>query len=158
MKEAMDNKVDKLRQVTLFSWLDEEKIDTLAANAQPHDFEAGDVCLAKGSATRGVHILISGSVEVFEGESRSPHDILFTLIDGDFFGEQCLLGNSSSAGTFVALEPCSLLFISLEFFKELEKDHPDQYALIISNLARFYSRTLRQVNERFKIANTVLAE
>lgn len=153
-QEALDYKVKTLRQLILLSWLDEDKIDLLADKAQATDLKPGDTCLAKGSDTKGIHIITKGAIEVFKGESTSPHDIVCTLIKGDFFGQNCLLGQGKSEGTFIALENSSLIFISLEALHDFEKKHPDQYALIISNLARFYSRTLRQINERLIPAAT----
>ncbi|MEM9444481.1 MAG: cyclic nucleotide-binding domain-containing protein [Verrucomicrobiota bacterium] len=147
-------KLDALsNKVYLFSWLEEDKLNFLFNKAQIISLDSGNICIESEAPNDGIHIVCSGSIEVLSGSEES-RDVLCTLIEGDFFGEQCLLQKSITRATFKALEDKTLVyFISNDLLQEFEASYPDQFAILISNLARFYSRTLRSLNDRLSLSS-----
>ncbi|MEO7719098.1 MAG: FAD-dependent oxidoreductase [Capsulimonas sp.] len=89
--------LDILRQVPLFSRLDDKELTDIAAVSADVNFPAGQWVLREGERS-SFYILIEGGIEVTK-ENRGEDVVIKTYVPGTFFGEvPLMLGGSSVAG------------------------------------------------------------
>lgn len=136
-----------LKQVSLFAWLGEDHLDTLTSQAEERHIPAGEIIAESGKPSDALFVIAQGTVEILQKTSSEEETVLATLFDLDFFGELCLISEKPRRASFRAMEPSTILKLSRSVLLKFEKNNPDQFAIIISNMARFYSKTLRDLNE-----------
>jgi CRP-like cAMP-binding protein len=110
----------RLRELELFSGVDEQLIDRLARSAELKPASPGVVLAREGASGYTFFVILSGTVEVERGGT-----FLETLGPGDFFGEMAILGGSRRNATVTASSPVELLVLFGTEFRTLEQDHPD---------------------------------
>lgn len=139
-----------LQKNALFAWLKADHIEQIASLSKKIEIEKNETFGNPQQNSDGLYIVQHGTFDVITPPEKDDQKEIIhcTLIDGDFFGELSLLGNKKRSGTFRAIEPSSLIFISLRAFRLFERQHPGEFALIITNLARFYSRKIREINSK----------
>lgn len=147
-KESNADKKELLQKIVLFAWLDERKLEFLIHRSECRLFAPQEIILKE--ETPGVQFCAigKGTVEVVSQAGTEQENVLTTLIDGDFFGEMSIVGPAVHRASFRALEETLVLGIGAGAFREFSALYPDQYALLISNVARYFSKTLRDINNR----------
>jgi CRP-like cAMP-binding protein len=86
-----------LKQVPLFSGLDDRELDQIAGSLRERRFAAGDTVTQEGAGGAGFFVVESGEADVtVDGESRG------TIGAGDYFGEIALLTGSDRTATITA--------------------------------------------------------
>jgi CRP/FNR family transcriptional regulator, cyclic AMP receptor protein len=88
---------DQLKQVPLFSGLDDKDLKSIAATMRERTFKAGESATQEGQSGVGFFVIESGeaSVDVGGREVRK-------LGPGDYFGEVALLARSPRSATITA--------------------------------------------------------
>ena len=88
---------DALRNVPLFSGLDDRELGQIAGGMQERRVAAGDDVVRQGAGGAGFFVIEEGEAEVtVDGERRG------TLGPGDYFGEIALLTGSERTATVTA--------------------------------------------------------
>jgi CRP-like cAMP-binding protein len=114
-----------------------------------HDFEPGQWIVREGDKGHSFFILVEGDVEIVKG-AETPHAVtLATLRKGTFFGEMCVVDPVPRMASVLALTPVKVIEIKAGTLYRLFKQMPDQYAIILLNLARDMARRLRKIDEAF---------
>jgi len=134
-----------LSRVCLFAWLDAEKLAFLVERAELDMFEEGEVLSETGSPGMSLTVIGQGVVDVIRPEVQR---VVARLFAGDFFGEMCLIQPKSRVATCRAETPVQAFTIHQRTFEEFAGLYPDQHGVLISNVARYYSKALREVNHR----------
>lgn len=127
-----------LSAVPLFSACTPDEIAAIAATAQEHAFQPGQIIVTQGTPGQAFYLVVSGRVEIIR-DDRS----LGTFGPGDFFGEMSLLDQAPRSATIRALEPTSCLMLSSWDFKAVLEKHPS----IAVKLLEVLSRRLRVADE-----------
>jgi CRP-like cAMP-binding protein len=83
---------DALRNVWLFTGLDDSQLDALSAFTFNKNFKAGELVVEEGHTGNGLYVVVSGDVEVIKGLETDRPQVLNHLGAGDVFGEMALLG------------------------------------------------------------------
>jgi CRP-like cAMP-binding protein len=121
----------------------------LADEGAVRNFSAGDWIVREGDEGHAFFILVDGDVEVIK-HADSPHAVaLATLNQGATFGEMCVLGPMSRAASIRALTVVKVIEIKAATLHHLYQKMPDQYAIVLLNLARDLARRLSQLDEAF---------
>lgn len=110
---------DRLRAIPLFSELEDEQLDRLAAQTSEFDAPAGQALIERGRPGSGLFVLEEGraTVEAPEGTRE--------LGPGDVFGERALLGEDIERTARVrALTDVRCLAIPRAELERLIADHP----------------------------------
>lgn len=130
---------DFLSKVPLFSNCTPVEIAAIAAVAQEHSFETGQIIVTQGTPGQAFYMILTGRVEIFRDENS-----LGAFGPGDFFGEMSLLDQAPRSATIRALEPTTCLMLSSWDFKSVLERHPG----IAIKLLEVLSRRLRVADER----------
>jgi CRP/FNR family cyclic AMP-dependent transcriptional regulator len=121
----------------------------LAREGLVHDFPAGASIVREGDEGHSLFILVQGAVEVVK-HADSPHPVVLArLPQGAFFGEMCIVEPMTRAASVRALTPVRAIEIKAATLHHLFQQMPNQYAIVLFNLARDMARRLRQLDEAF---------
>jgi CRP-like cAMP-binding protein len=113
---------DALRNVWLFTRLDDSQLDALSAFTFNKNFKAGELVVEEGHTGNGLYVVVSGNVEVIKGLESDRPQVLNHLGAGDVFGEMALLGEWPRTATVRAVDDVECLGIDRwVFLAQLER-------------------------------------
>jgi CRP/FNR family cyclic AMP-dependent transcriptional regulator len=121
----------------------------LATEGSVHDFETGQWIVREGDQGHSFFILVEGDVEVVKSAETAHAVTLATLRKGTFFGEMCVVDPVPRMASILAISPVRVIEIKAGTLHRLFKQMPDQYSIVILNLARDLARRLRKIDEAF---------
>lgn len=108
-----------LKQVPLFSDLDEDELDEVAQKATDLDLKAGSVIMREGATAHEMVIVVRGTLEVTRGEEH-----IADIGPGGFAGEMALIARAHRNSTVTAKTDVALLHIDGRDFAGLLQDVP----------------------------------
>ncbi|MFH1657952.1 MAG: cyclic nucleotide-binding: regulatory protein Crp [Rhodocyclaceae bacterium] len=112
-----------LRNVPLFSGLDEHELEKLSRVAGRKRVERGASVVRAGDSTDSLYVLISGRAKVTNTDEEGREIILAWLGPGEFFGEMGLIDGSPRSANVVAAEACELLFLDKDSLQRCMQDN-----------------------------------
>ena len=113
---------DALRNVWLFTGLDDSQLDALSAFTFNKSFKPGELVVEEGHTGNGLYVVVSGNVEVIKGLESDRPQVLNNLGAGDVFGEMALLGEWPRTATVRAVDDVECLGIDRwVFLAQLER-------------------------------------
>jgi len=112
--KKIKERLEILRQVSIFSETTEEVSKEIASVLVQVDFKKGEVIFTKGDRADAMYILENGEVQVIDGKH-----ILATLGKNDIFGEFALVEKKSRTATVVAGRTSRLLRLDQEDFNRI---------------------------------------
>ncbi len=112
----------KLREIPLFSEMDEQEVAEIRAIMDEMTFRAGEIILREGETDDLFHIVTKGEVEITVRDADGDKIILQEVGAGGFFGELSMLTNQPRSARVKALTPVTTLCLERdEFFRFLNK-------------------------------------
>jgi len=114
-----------------------------------HNYAAGDYIVREGEEGHAFFILVEGEVSVIKRAGTATEVTICTLKQGEFFGEFCILSPTRRAASIRALQAVRAIEIKAATLHHLHLNMPDQYAIILLNLARDLARRLAHLDEDF---------
>ena len=134
-----------IRRLSVLAGLDEAALQFLQGLATEEDYPAGGAIVREGERGDRVYFVRSGHVRVV----KAPAVQLAEFGPGDFFGEMSLVESVVRSASVIATEPTRVSTLrSLDFYK-LYRQRPDQYGIVMLNIARDLARRLRALDENF---------
>jgi CRP-like cAMP-binding protein len=138
-----------LASIPVLAGIDPAAQTLLAREGIVRDFAPGAWIVREGDEGHSFFILVEGDVEVVK-HADSPRAVaLAALHQGDFFGEMCVVDPVPRAASIRALSPVKSIEIKAATLHHLFQQMPDQYAIVLLNLARDMARRLRTLDEAF---------
>ncbi|MDX6767122.1 MAG: Crp/Fnr family transcriptional regulator [Candidatus Methylacidiphilales bacterium] len=138
-----------LVQLPLFAWLKAEQVQMLASQAASASYREGERIYARGSRSEGIYLVASGEVTFISGHENNPDEQdASTCVEGSFFGEMCLIEPRVRTADARASLPTKLFIIRIGVLEKLATRYPEQFAVLVTNLAREQARRLRQLNSK----------
>jgi CRP/FNR family transcriptional regulator, cyclic AMP receptor protein len=134
-------------KIPIFAGLTPEALELLTQKAKSSIAAAGDFVVREGEAGNRMFIIRSGSVRVWKSKGDASQVEIARLSSGDFFGEMCILETLPRAATIEALEESGLCALSSMAFYDFYRAMPDQYSILVLNIARDLSRRLRRLDQ-----------
>ena len=111
MSPSVDERVELLRKVWLFSECTEDELGHIAALVHRRSADEGDAVIREGEAGDEFFVIIDGTaIATLEG------DPLEALGPGSFFGEISLLDGGERLATVTAKTPLDLLVLTRDDF------------------------------------------
>jgi len=96
----------------------------LAAALERHEFSAGDRLLQQGEASAGLHLLLSGRVEVVDVSGTRNHRIDYDG-PGSVLGEMSLLTGQVCSADVIAMIPTVALVLPVKAFEGMRREFPE---------------------------------
>jgi len=114
-----------------------------ALNSALADYSPGDTIVAEGTFGDTLYIIEQGSVEVISKLNRFDEQLVSVLGPRQVFGERGVLETSIRSNSIRAREESTVIHaIHRSDLHRLFKMAPEQYALLVLNIARLLSRKL----------------
>jgi CRP-like cAMP-binding protein len=144
------DKAEFLGNLGLFSWLQVGQVQWLADQILEREFSNGQPIFIKDAPADSLYIVADGEVAFYDDASSAIGGPRRVLGPGDYFGEMILLSSEPHAADAVAHGSALLFALGRQAFMEMKDHAPDQYALIVTNLARELARRIRFWNEHMQ--------
>jgi CRP-like cAMP-binding protein len=113
---------------------------------------SGETIIEEGSEERGLFVIESGCVRVFERieleDRRHIQPGICDLVAGDVFGELSLFDSGPRLASVVVVEPCELLTFDAVALSDYLDAHPEFGYRVIKELFQILSCRLRQTDRR----------
>ncbi|HUB68120.1 MAG TPA: cyclic nucleotide-binding domain-containing protein [Candidatus Methylacidiphilales bacterium] len=138
-----------LSSAPFLTGLNAEALALLGEKDAVRDFAPGDIIVREGDAGHSLFIIMEGDVEVIKNLGAPHSALLARLHAGTFFGEMCVVDPVPRAATVRAISAVKVIEITSGTLHHLFKKMPDQYAIMILNVARDIARRLRRLDEAF---------
>jgi len=135
-----------LRNVPLFSGLDESELERLSRVAGRRRAGRGEQVVRAGESADAFLVLLTGRAKVTNFDEEGREIILAWLGPGEFFGEMGLIDGSPRSASVVAVENCELLTIGKNEFQRCMQDN-FQVAL---KLMQILVRRLREADRNIE--------
>ena len=126
----MDQKLELLKRVPLFSELDRRGLEALAQLTEEVKVEAGRVLMREGDIGDAFYVISDGSVRVERGGKP-----VATLGQGDFVGEFALVDHGPRTCTVTTDTPASLFVLGHREFHALLDSYPGVAKQVLIGLA-----------------------
>ncbi|MFQ5673023.1 MAG: Crp/Fnr family transcriptional regulator [Nitrospinales bacterium] len=136
---------DILKQVSIFSSLEDKHLEEISTISQKKSFKKHEVIFTQGDPGDTLFVLISGAAKISLIGADGKETTLSILYANDFFGEMSLLDGHYRSATVTALEPVKALTISRNDFIRLIKKYPTIILEITISLCRRLRKTSEQV-------------
>lgn len=146
---SLNEEVEVLRKIPLFSRIDPPKLKLLAFTSERVAFERGDVLFRQGDMGDAAYILIEGSAEVLVNSPRGEIRVA-RLGQNDIVGEIAILIDVPRTATVRAETGLVTLRVSKELFFRLVTEFPQIAVEIMRELAH----RLEATTEQLRIAMT----
>ena len=127
--------IDNLRQVTLFSTLEDHDLLTLAALARPITAQRGEIIISQGSVGDALYVVIGGRVRVYVSDKDGKEMVLALEGPSAVFGEIAVLDGAVRSASIAAMEQTELLKISADDFFALLERNTELNRSVIQSLA-----------------------
>jgi CRP/FNR family cyclic AMP-dependent transcriptional regulator len=138
-----------LETIPIFAGLHAAARSEVARALEECSFHAGDLIVREGEPGNRLFLIQAGQVEVVKHLAQPQETILAVLGPRDFLGEMSLIECVTRCASVRAVEDTFLFALKGTDLYHLFRHHPDQYAIMILNLARDLCRRLRAMDERF---------
>jgi CRP/FNR family cyclic AMP-dependent transcriptional regulator len=137
--------------VPIFAGLTDEGLALLFKKAEGTAVGAGELVVREGDVGSKMFLIRTGAVRVVKNLGTSDEVLLARLGAKDFFGEMCILETLPRAASVQAMEQTELVVLPSSAFYHLYQARPDQYSILVLNIARDLSRRLRRLDEAFAV-------
>ncbi|MBI3885929.1 MAG: cyclic nucleotide-binding domain-containing protein [Opitutae bacterium] len=146
METSLDN---FLHRLPVMAGLSEAALQFLGGFAVEENHAAGAAIVREGDPGDRVFFICEGRVQVVKDHGAAAPVVLAEMGPGDYFGEMSLVESFVRSASVVALEPVRGFTLKGANFYKLYRAQPDQYGIVILNIARDLARRLRRLDERF---------
>jgi len=113
----------ELREVPLFSEMDENEVAGIRAIMDVMKFKEGQVIIREGEAGDLFYVITEGRVEIIIRDADGSDVVLHEAGPGDFFGELSMLTSEPRSARVRATEPLTALALGRDDFFEFLRTH-----------------------------------
>jgi CRP/FNR family cyclic AMP-dependent transcriptional regulator len=135
--------------VPIFSGLNERALEVFLGQAKQLVVAAGEVIAREGDNNDCLYLIESGEVGIFKSMETPNPVTLAVLGPGECFGEMCILETLPRSATAKAVLQTTVVSVPSDAFSKLYQKAPEQYCIILLNIARDLSRRLRHLGDTF---------
>ena len=138
-----------LQHVSVMAGLDAEALGFLSALAHEERHAAGAVIVGEGEPGNRMFFISSGHVEVVKGLGTESPVSLARFGPEQFVGEMSLVESVVRSASVVAVDEVVVCSLKGTDFHRLYRHRPEQYGIVMLNIARDLARRLRALDEKF---------
>lgn len=146
----MENvKLDFLRNIELFSGLDEDELTQVSGKVVLKEFKKNEVILYEEDTNEYMYIILFGKVIAVKTTEDGKEIILAAHQSGEFFGEMSLIDGRTSPATVMATENSLVAIVSKKDFFALLTD----YGKVLERLLQVLCSRIRDSWKRIHMLN-----
>jgi CRP/FNR family transcriptional regulator, cyclic AMP receptor protein len=138
-----------LQAIPIFAGLTPSALTEIASAIEEAVFHKDEIIVREGEPGNRMFIIEEGAVEVVKYLGQPRETVLAVLLPRDFLGEMSIIDCVARSASVRAIQETTLYALKGIDLYHLFQKHPDQYAIVILNIARDISRRLRVLDERF---------
>ena len=135
-----------LRNVPLFSGLEESELERLARVAGRRRVGRGEQVVRAGETADALLIMLTGRAKVTNFDEEGREVILAWLGPGEFFGEMGLIDDSPRSASVIAVENCELMVLGKQEFQRCMQDNFQ----VAQKLMQILVRRLREADRHIE--------
>ena len=129
-----------LASVDIFSVLNPEQLETLAASSICQSFGPGETIVRQGDQGDSLYLVVDGTLDVFKAESDTPASTLpgkqvSSIHHAEFFGEMALCTGEPRTASVICRSECVLIEIKRKHLLPLLETHPEILQTMGSTIA-----------------------
>ena len=138
-----------LSDVPIFAGLNERALEIFLEKSKQFVVPPGEIIAREGETNDSMFLIETGEVSIIKNYDSPNPVALATLGRGQTFGEMCVLETQPRSATVKAVSQVMLRSIGTNAFFALYQRAPEQYCIVILNVARDLCRRLRKLDEAF---------
>jgi CRP-like cAMP-binding protein len=142
----MKRYIENIKNVNLFSSLENEELEVISRILYIKDYRKGYVVFQEGEKGDALYIILKGNVKVSLYDESGKEYILDVIGKDAFFGELSLIDELPRSANVVTLDESEFLVIQRNEFIKLLMENPK----ITVKILRTLSKRLRAADERIK--------
>lgn len=143
---SLNEEVELLRNIPLFSKIDPSKLKLLAFASERVTFGSGQELFHQGDHADTAYIIIEGSADVCVDTPGGEISVA-QLTKNDIVGEIGILCDVPRTATLRAKDDVTTLVISKDLFFQMVREYPDMGIEIMRELAQRLEKTTTQLRE-----------
>jgi CRP-like cAMP-binding protein len=136
-----------LEGVHIFAGLKPRTLEALEAACRRSSVRKGALIVREGTSGKYMFLIGQGSVEVVRRAGSTREVRLIALDAGDFFGEMSIIECRQRSASIRAMVP-TVLYRMERKLEDIPR-WPEEYAILIFNIARDLCRRLRAMDDVF---------
>lgn len=136
-----------LKKSLLFSGLETEYLEQIAAIAHKRSFAKGETLFAEGEAATGFYLLSGGGIKLCKVSPDGREKVLHFVHPGETFAEAAFFGDGRYPAEARGVEAGEVLFFPKEAFMGLLERNPRFSLNLIISLSLLLRRFARQIEE-----------
>ncbi len=141
---SINEEVDALRRIPLFSNLEPSKLKLLAFTSERLTFAKDQTVFRQGDMGDAAYIVLDGQADVLIGTPSGPRKVA-TIGKHSILGEIAVLCDVPRTATVVAVDKLVTLKVSKDLFLRMVTEFPQMAVEIMRELARRLDRTNQQL-------------
>src|SRR3569832_264189 len=123
-----------LKNIPLFSGLNEAEIAEIARHAVERSYPKNTVLINEGDHSDTLYVIQEGKVKVYLADEQGKEIVLNQQGPGEYFGELALLDDAARSASVMTLERSSFCVLSKEVFKDVLAKNPNIAVSLIKDL------------------------
>lgn len=135
--------------VPIFAGLSDKAVEMFLEHSRKMEVADGEVIARECELNKCMYIILSGQVRIIKNLDTPAPVTLALLGPGESFGEMCILETLPRSATGQAVGKAEVLRVEAAAFYHLYQNMPEQYCVLLLNIARDLSRRLRHLNEAY---------
>ena len=125
-----------MRDVILFRDLPPAELDLLSRQVTHRRYPKNALIFSQGDPGDGLYIVAEGHVSI-NRQNPFGDELIFGLYEpGEYFGELALFDGEPRSAAAVAVDDCTLLFLSRTAFRQFVQRHPSAVFLCLAVVAK----------------------
>lgn len=140
---------EQLRKISLFQAFSDQELVDLYRLGEVRRVNAKSNIVIEGEQTRGLYLLLKGTVSVYKTDKSSSTMIRLAYLDeGSAFGELSLFDEAPRSATITGESNCDVFYLDIAPFEKFLDEMGDDLKV------RFYKKCAEDMVERFRKQNS----
>ena len=144
---TLDEEVELLRKIPLFSTVEPGKLKLLAFSSDRKNYKDGQDLFKQGQAGDAAYVIVEGTADVIVETDDAGEVVVANLSSNEFIGEISILCDVPRTATVRASGKLQTLVIKKEHFLGLVQQIPDLGIEVMRELAARLSKTTAELGE-----------
>lgn len=142
-----ERKTDILKEIYLFSGLEDKGLESLARLAISRSFPRDTPIFWEGKEAQGFYILLRGQVKLVKSSLDGKEYILRLVGPKETFGEAAVLAEAAYPVSAITLEECQTLFFPKKDFLDLLTNSPRLARNMMATMSHLLYHLTRQLED-----------